>query len=456
MEDRWLAYSKADMIVEQQQLMDEGAALTEDLATELESLINHDGPEDESFRSRARQFLQRSAYLPQRSDYTYHEPSDLAAIQANRPNHPTALPKFNLTEVDFLDRVYGAWLGRCSGCLLGKPTEGLLVRDVWPYLKDIGQYPLQRYLDSSLPEELKSKYTFITGRGYIDEIDHMVEDDDLNYTVTSLAVMTRFGWAFTPDDVATFWLDNLPAYHTFTAERVAYRNFLLLKYPPESGSYCNPYREWIGAQIRGDFWGYVCPGDPERAAALAWRDACISHVKNGIYGEMWAAAMCSAAAVVDTPRQALEAGLDQIPERSRLTANVREVIGWYDSGKSVEDAITRVHQRWDDSNPYHWCHTLSNAQIVALGLLWGEGDFVKSISWAVTAGIDTDCNGATIGSVLGMLHGAKQLPGKWIDPLNNQLETGITGYQHVDISDLAHQTLKIAKSGGVEFKPKEN
>ncbi|MBW6466913.1 MAG: ADP-ribosylglycohydrolase family protein [Brevefilum sp.] len=444
-EEQWIAYGKLDLKVEAEQLQDEGAYLPDDFAHQMQSLLTFTGPENQTFRSKVQNLLEQSAYLPTKSRFPYHEPSDLAAIQAARPSSKTLENGIELTDKEFYNRVYGAWLGRCSGCLLGIPIEGLFIQDFWPYLKHINQYPLNRYLDSSIPDELKAKYTFVTDRGYIDEIDHMVENDDTNYTVISLAVMEKYGWDFQPEDVAAFWLNNLPAYHTFTAERVAYRNFLLLNHPPDSATYCNPYREWIGAQIRGDFWGYVSPGNPAKAAELAWRDACISHVKNGIYGEMWVAAMCSAAAVLDTPRQVLEAGVGQIPENCRLAANIHEVIEWYDSGKDVLDALALIHQRWDDTNPHHWCHTLSNAQIVTLGLLWGENDFEKSISWAVTAGIDTDCNGATVGSVIGMLHGANKLPSKWIDPLNDRLDTGISGYQHVRISDLAHLTLEFAK-----------
>ena len=447
-DQQWLAFNKSDLKVEAEQLQDEGAALPENLADEMNTLLAYQGPEDNAFRDRVRRLLEQTAHLPTQSDYPFDEPSDLAAIQAARPTTSNQLEVPELTVEDYYNRVYGAWLGRCSGCLLGIPIEGLYVQDFWPYLKEIGQYPLNRYLDSSIPDRLKEKYTFITERGYIDEIDHMVENDDTNYTVISLAVLEKFGWDFKPEHVAAVWLENLPAYHTFTAERVAYRNFLLMKSPPESASYCNPFREWIGAQIRGDFWGYVCPGDPARAAELAWRDACISHVKNGIYGEMWVAAMCSAAAVLETPRQVLEAGLAQVPENSRLTQVVREVMDWYDTGKDIQEALMLIHQLWDDSNPHHWCHTLSNAQIVTLGLMWGENDYEQSVSWAVTAGIDTDCNGATVGSIIGMLHGADRLPGKWIDPLNDRLDTGISGYHQVKISDMALLTVELAKQGG--------
>ena len=89
----------------------------------------------------------------------------------------------------------------------------------------------------------------------------------------------------------------------------------------------NPYREWIGAQIRADSWGYAAPGNPELAAEFAWRDARLSHVKNGIYGEMFCAAMIAAGFAVADPLKVVEAGLSQIPSCSRLYKDMRETVG---------------------------------------------------------------------------------------------------------------------------------
>jgi hypothetical protein len=153
---------------------------------------------------------------------------------------------------------------------------------------------------------------------FADLVSAMPEDDDTNYTATGLAILKRRGPGFTPEDVADFWLSDIPILHTYTAERVAYRNFCLQIPPPHSARFRNPHREWIGAQIRADFWGYAAAGDTALAAELAWRDACVSHVKNGIYGEMWAAAMIAAAFVTSDIRAVIEAGLGEIPPRSRL------------------------------------------------------------------------------------------------------------------------------------------
>jgi hypothetical protein len=252
-------------------------------------------------------------------------------------------------------------------------------------------------------------------------------------------------------------MEHLPIGQTFTAERAAYRNLVGAIDPPDrdgevagrfsSANYRNPFREWIGAQIRGDFWGYLCPGDPDLAAELAWRDAAVSHVKNGLYGAMWVAGMLAAAAVVkpvfeELPR-VIRAGLGQIPHNSRLHEAISQTLDWYEQGAVYEDVAGLIHQRWDESDPHHWCHTISNARIVAVGLLWGGLDFGESISRAVMCGFDTDCNGATVGSVVGMMLGGGALPEPWVGPLNDTLETSVAGCANARISDLADRTVKL-------------
>lgn len=403
-----LTLTNRDLRIEREQLFDEGRELTPMVEEDFEKLESFNLGIDPSLQTRAQALLDVSAGLPTRVDYPYVEPSDLDGIRAGRPDGPRRITE-RLADDQLYDRVLAAWLGRCSGCLLGKPVEGWLSGIMWPYLRDLGCYPLSDYFRSDVPGEIIEKYHIDTKRAYIDRVEHMVEDDDTNYTVTGLAIMERFGADFTPEDVARFWLENLPLFHTYTAERVAYRNLANLVPPPNSAAYRNPFREWIGAQIRADFWGYVALGNPELAAAFAWRDASISHVKNGIYGEMWVAAMLAAAPFAQNARQVIELGLTEVPANSRLTENIHMVMEWYDKGLSYEEAINVIHQRWDESWGHHWTHTLSNAQIVAFGLLWGEDDFEKSICRTVQACFDTDCNGATIGSVFGMLHGTPAL-----------------------------------------------
>jgi len=379
-----------------------------------------------------------------RNGYRYVEPSDLPGIRAACENAPRLPPSLSCNAA-LEDRVHGAWLGRVCGCLLGKPVEGWRRPRMWGYLKDTNRWPLYDYFSLDVPDAIRDKYQLSPQRAFIETVQYMPEDDDTNYTTIGLAVMRRHGLDFTPLDVANFWLENVPILHTCTAERVAYRNLSLLIRPPQSASFRNPYREWIGAQIRADAFGYVCPGDPARAAALAWRDASISHIKNGIYGEMWVAAMLAAALVTDDLDLILRAGLAQIPASSRLHESIRRVMAWHASGISYDEAVNRVHSEWDENRSHDWCHTISNAMIVAIGLLWGDLDYELSICHAVQACFDTDCNGATVGSIVGMMLGAKALPAKWTGKLHNTLKTSLKGHETVEITGIARDTFDLFK-----------
>ena len=120
-------------------------------------------------------------------------------------------------------------------------------------------------------------------------------DDDIDWTILALALAEGYGPVLTTADIARGWLDRLPFTQTFTAERAAYRNLIYGLKPPQTASIDNPYREWIGALIRADMFGYLNPGNTARAAREAVVDARLSHLGNGIYGEMWAAALVAAA-----------------------------------------------------------------------------------------------------------------------------------------------------------------
>ncbi|HLJ56573.1 MAG TPA: ADP-ribosylglycohydrolase family protein, partial [Chthonomonadaceae bacterium] len=433
---------------ERRQCEEEGRDLAS-VTAEFERVLALD-LSDPASQSAAESLLDATVRLPLRAGFAFDEPSDLEAIRAARPSDRPALPALALSEPELADRLYGAWAGRCCGCLLGKPVEGWRRDRMWGYLKDLGRWPLSDYFryDAATPEA-REKYQMrdaSAGGTFVDLVDAMPEDDDTNYTTTGLAILKRYGPAFTPADVATFWLNNIPILRTCTAERVAYRNLCLLVPPPASAAHRNPYREWIGAQIRADFWGYAAPGNPELAAEFAWRDASISHVKNGIYGEMWAAAMTAAAFVTPDIPTIIRAGLAEIPAKSRLADAIESVLEWHELEIDYDTASYRVHEMWKEDRAHDWCHTISNAMIVAIGLLWGERDYGKSICRAVQTCFDTDCNGATVGSILGILHGRAALPARWIDPIHDTLHTGVAGYHTVKLADLARETAEIVKT----------
>jgi len=436
-----LLLRKGDIETERLQCEQEGRDLTS-VADEFERVLALD-LNDPAHQAEAGALLDKTIALPIRSDYRFVEPSDLEGIRAARPPAPP-LPPLARTGPDLEDKVYGAWTGRCVGCLLGKPCEGWRRPTLWGYLKELNRWPLSDYLlYGPTTPEMRERLGIGAGGVFADQVSAMPEDDDTNYTTTGLAIVERYGKDFAPEDVAEFWLTHIPIYHTFTAERTTYKNLVNAILPPASATFRNPYREWIGAQIRADFFGYVAPGDPERAAEFAWRDASISHVKNGIYGEMWAAAMISASFVTDDAPTILRAGLAQIPARCRLADAIEGVLEWHEVGCDYDTAVYRLHELWDETRGHDWCHTISNAMIVAIGLLWGEGDFGRSICRAVQPCFDTDCNGATVGSICGAIAGRKDLPGRWVDVIHDTLHTGVAGYHVVKIADMARKTMEL-------------
>lgn len=434
----WDFYAN-DIAQELTQLIDEGKDIEKYISL-FDAAINL--PKNE-YRSKICDVLfDISINANMQADYSYCEPSDIDGIKKLRSEYK--FKSKNITKTELADKIYGAWFGRIAGCLLGKPLEGIRTNELYPLLKETGNYPMHRYvLMSDITEEMCQKYKFnLRNKCFADTVDGMPVDDDTNYTALYQFLIEKYGKDFKPENVASLWLDSQSRNAYFTAERVAFDNFVRGFAPPESAKYKNPYREWIGAQIRGDYFGYINPGNPELAADMAFRDACISHTKNGIYGEMFASAMIACAAVTDDIFDIILGGLAQIPHTSRLYEAVTTIISFYKENKSKDDCFKYIHSQFDEHTGYGWCHTISNAMIVATALLYGEGDFGKSICTAVEAGFDTDCNGATVGSVIGMRNGCTSIPDEWTKPLNNTLHTSVFGIGTVKISTLAEKTLK--------------
>ena len=380
--------------------------------------------------------------LKPRVSFDYVEPSEKEELWRERPG------RFDKFEVKVDERtwssVLGGWLGRSIGCMLGKPVEGWSRKQIKSTLTRIGEYPLEKpYFPMDTFSDVEEKKRSYVKNLTRDNIVKAERDDDLDYTILNLLVCEEHDLSFTSSDVAEAWLTKLPYNLTYTAERAAYRNLTLGFKPPETATYLNPYREWIGAQIRADLWGYISPGDPEQAMNYAFRDARISHTKNGIYGELYVASLVSLAYINHEPVSLVEEGLKAIPSRSRLAEAIKFTIELYRKGLEWEEAIEKILIRYGH---YHFVHTINNAALVVAAILWGESDFTKTIFYAVLSGLDTDCNGATTGSILGVMLGVEGIPEEWSKPLNDKLVTAISGLSTLRISQLADRTLKLITS----------
>jgi len=442
----------------------EGHPVPEDLKRRIEQLDDRRDAFSEQKISALRRELEN---LPRDPGFKYVQPDDLDEIRQERPPGPRRLD-LNLTESELLDRLHGAWTGRACGCALGKPVELLGMSGhagksgrgaIKAYLQNRGHWPLDYYFSG---RKTGDNIGILFEKSWRENIAYMEPDDDINYTLIGLKVLEEKGPDFKWHNVARMWNMSLPYYAICTAETQAIMNFNIRT--PRMGSEAifpspeftrrnnNPYREWIGAQIRADGWAYASAGQPELAAELAWRDAHWTHTANGIYGEMFMAAMIAAAFVEPEPRRLIEIGLSEIPANCKLSEAVGLALEWIPECPDFERFMERLEERYGHLSPVH---TVNNALIVVMSLFYGDMDPDRSMCMAVMSGLDTDCNGATVGSITGAVRGLRNFGGRLAGPLNDTIRSNVIGFQSVSMAELAQRSLQTFRNVGtyIENRP---
>lgn len=413
---------------------------------EAEQLL-HSGHQVGTLLDEARTAAQRADYATlagiagrladaPRAEWGYDEPDDDATLLALADT----VPAMTIDAAQLPSRIHGAWLGRCVANTMGKPVEGLTAPEVRRYLTAAGQWPQTGYVPmlSALPDgisHLHESAPFASAGTFTD----VPRDDDLDWTILGLSMVESHGGQLSTEDIARSWLDRLPFTQTFTAERAAYRNLVRGIPARQAATVENPYREWIGALIRADIFGYTHPGDPGVAARRALVDARLSHVGNGIYGELWAAALVSAALATDDPATALHAALRVVPPRSRLAQSQRTLLDLHSAGASAAQTLEWITE---NLGHYNWVHTVNNAALIATGLLWGQG-FVDTVALTISGGWDTDSTAATVGSVFGALHGRDAIPAELVGTTHVRIRSAVRGFDRVEIAELARRTLDV-------------
>ncbi|MEV4861101.1 ADP-ribosylglycohydrolase family protein [Streptomyces ossamyceticus] len=398
-------------------------------------------PASRYLRLLAEDLLDELADLPSRS--AHREPTELDRIKALCPDWPTARGSAAPEAAADPAALEAAWLGRAVGCLLGKPVEKLPLTAIRQLAQTAGNWPLNTYFTArGVPDDLLRAHPWNRRSAHTslaENIDGMPEDDDLNFPLLNLLLLQRHGPGFTTGDVAALWLDELPAGRVFTAERVAYRNLLSGIEPPRTARHRNPFREWIGALIRADVHGWTHPGDPAAAAEQAHRDATLTHTANGVYAAMFVAAVIAEAATgAHDIHHCLRTGLTVVPEQSRLAGAIRHALRLAAEERDFDRIVDALHITYAD---HHWVHALPNTALLTAALTHADGDFTASVCRAVSGGWDTDSNGATAGSIAGLLAGSpRALPDRWTAPLKNRLATSVADFDGIGFDALAHLT----------------
>jgi ADP-ribosylglycohydrolase len=341
-------------------------------------------------------------------------------------------------------RISGAWLGRAVGCVLGKPVEGISREGIREIAKATGHWPIDGWFTArGLPQEVSERWPWNRASrptSLAENIDGIPEDDDLNFAMLGLALLERCGTDFESVDVAKIWLDYLPAGRIFTAERIALRNLLEAHLPPKTATRHNPFREWIGARLRVDVYGWAAGGDPVAAARMAWADARVSHTANGVYAAMFMAAAHAASLSESSAARCADVGQSVVPRGSRL-AEALETARALAVDLDWEAVVDELDARYGS---YHWVHAINNTALVCAALHAFDHDFSGGICGVVQAGLDTDTNGAAVGSILGAVVGPEGIDDRWTASLRGRFSTSLPGFDGVTVEELVERTLAIA------------
>ncbi len=414
---------------------------------EIESLaqLKHDhGAKDLSVPlARAEAALRRAVKamgkLPVDNELAAKEPDGLEEIRALRPRGPRRLWDRFDSEM-YAQKVEGALIGRMAGCTLGAAVEGWSVEAMAAWAEEIGDPfpPTDYWSRAKMPSDLRygvSRFDAYTRDG----MDGVPADDDIIYTVLGLMILEKHGPDFTVEDVGRMWHTDLNWVYKDMEWPL---NRLLAGTPAAKAADENPYAELICAFIRCDPYGYLAPGQPERAAALDYRDGFMSHRRNGLYGGMFFSAAISAAFAVDHPAEAIRIGLTEIPKECRLAKEIRWALRASERIRDYRDARRAVDRRFKGMT---MVHTINNACLVVFGLMLGGTDFTKVISETVAMGLDNDCTAATAGSIAGAIVGKRGIPERWHRRFNDKIHTYIRGHDVVEIGDLVERYTKQAE-----------
>ena len=210
--------------------------------------------------------------------------------------------------------------------------------------------------------------------------------------------------------------------------------------PPFSGYFNNLNRNSNGCYIRSEIWACLAPGHPEIAVKYAYEDGICDHSDEGLYGEIFSAAIQSAAFVETDIKKLIEIGLSYIPEESDMAKAICTVLDCYNSGVEWKECYRKLLFDFPSTfgtlcNIYYGCEkdefptgqagydAPCNVGLTVLGLMYGEGDFGRAICLASSCAEDSDCTAATIGALYGIMFGTKGIEPKWIEPIGDKIIT---------------------------------
>lgn len=318
----------------------------------------------------------------------------------------------DVTTKDFYYKTKAAWVSQLIGAAMGTQVEGYTSENLYKAFGEIWDY-------------IRQPNTY---------------NDDITFELSFLNAFKKKGYDVSSKDIALEWVGLVPC--GWSAEELALRNIKSGILPPESGTYNNPFNEWIGAQMRGAICGMVAPGNPKLAAKLAWYDGEVSHANNGILGEVFNAVMVSLAYVKDDIKDIVKTAIDLIPENSEYFSVIRFALDMCLKYNKWELALKECEEKYIK---YNWIHAYPNACAEIIALWYGDGDYEKTLHIVTMCGIDVDCNAAQIMPIIGIQKGMGIIPKKLIHPAFNKIITYMRAMKEMTLDELVEETVNSIK-----------
>lgn len=329
---------------------------------------------------------------------------------------------YNCTEIQ--DKIKACWLGKSIGGTIGAPYE-------W-----------------------KREFEEVTG--FTTPPGKMFPNDDLDLQLIWLLAMEIEGpKGITPSVLGEYWITNIPPYWNEYGNGKANLKMGLL--PPFSGEYANEkWKTSNGAWIRSEIWACLAPGVPEIALKYAMMDASVDHgIDEGTFAAIFTASLqCNGFFETDIKKN-IEYALQQIPQDSRVAKAIALTIECYEKKIPARETRNMLIKQSEDIG---WFQAPANVGFAVLGLLYGEGDFKKSVLHTVNCGDDADCSCGMVGSVLGIMFGTKIIPEDWSRHVGDAIiTTAVNGAEcrlPLNCTELSERVYKlipqVLKHGGIE------
>ena len=297
--------------------------------------------------------------------------------------------KMKLNKKEYLNKMHGCWIGKNIGGTLGDPYEG--------------------------KKEMLNITGFTTAKG------EAAPNDDLDLQLVWLKAMQSVGpKAMSANVLSYYWQTHITPY--WNEYGVTMGNLDVGFLPPLSGEMNNAkWKTSNGAWIRSEIWACLAPGIPNIAIKYAIMDASVDHgLGEGTYAEIFTAALESMAFFESDIRKLINIGLSYIPADCRIARSIKIVLDGYDNNLDWKEVRNQLLKESEDIG---WFQAPANIGYTVIGLLYGEGDFKKSLFYTINCGDDTDCTGATCGAILGIILGADKIPDDWKEYIGDVIRT---------------------------------